>query len=333
MAYDKQILSDLLREMEARRDARERALAERRQQVYQRIPRIRQIDDTLRGTAASVLRAALESGDDPAAAIERLRKQNLALQHERIGLLVKNHLPADYLDDKPDCPLCSDIGYVGSEPCRCLKQRYAQRLTERLSTILPIQNQNFDTFRLDYYSSRPDARIGISPRDNMEMNLDICKEYAYHFGSHAPNLLLYGSSGLGKTFLSTCIARTVSEAGFSVAYDTAIHVLGCYEAVKFGGADSEAAHRAIRRYEQADLLILDDLGTELSTAFATSVFYALVNGRLMARRPMIVNTNLLPDELEKRYSSAVASRLLGDFSQLRFFGDDIRLLKRRRRPE
>ena len=330
MAYDKQILSDLLREMERRREAREKILTERRQEVYTRIPRIRHIDDTLRGTAASVLRAALESGDDPTAAIERLRDQNLALQRERTRLLLEAGLPADFLDNNPECPVCSDAGYVGAEPCQCLKARYAKRLTEQLSTILPIADQNFESFRLDFYPDTQDARLGISPRENMEFNLHTCKQYAERFSLQSPNLLLFGSAGLGKTFLSTCIAKTVSESGFSVAYDTAIHVLGCYEAVKFGGIDAEQSQRTIRKFEQADLLILDDLGTELSTAFTTSVFYSLINTRLMTRRPMIINTNLQPNELEKRYSAAVASRLLGEFTHLRFFGEDIRQLKRRR---
>lgn len=331
MGYDKQIISDLLRELEVKRDARERMLSERRQQVYARIPRVRQIDDILRGTAAAVLRAALEAGDDPAEAIGQLREQNLALQRERVRLLVDYGMPADFLDDKPDCPLCGDLGYVGSEPCKCLKRMYAKRLTDQLSTILPIRDQNFDTFKLEYYSDTPDARMGISPRENMEYNLDLCVEYAHHFSRESPNLLLFGSAGLGKTFLSTCIAKTVAEAGFSVAYDTAIHVLGCYESVKFNGVDAAEAQRAIRKFEQADLLILDDLGTEMTTAFTTSVFYSLINTRLMTRRAMIINTNLMPDEFGRRYSAAVASRLLGDFTQLRFFGDDIRLIKKHER--
>lgn len=331
MGYDKQIISDLLRELEAKRDARERMLSERRQQVYARIPRVRQIDDILRGTAAAVLRAALEVGDDPTEAIAHLREQNLALQRERVRLLMDYGMPADFLDDKPDCPLCGDLGYVGSEPCKCLKRMYAKRLTEQLSTILPIEDQNFDTFNLEYYSDTPDARMGISPRENMEYNFDLCAEYAHHFGRESPNLLLFGSAGLGKTFLSTCIAKAVAESGFSVAYDTAIHVLGCYESVKFNGVDAAEAQRTIRKFEQADLLILDDLGTEMTTAFTTSVFYSLINTRLMTRRAMIVNTNLMPDEFARRYSAAVASRLLGDFTQLRFFGDDIRLIKKHER--
>ena len=117
--------------------------------------------------------------------------------------------------------------------------------------------------------------------------------------------------------------------GVSVAYDTAINIIAAYETIKFGNGDGAAAAERAARYERADLLIIDDMGTEMGTAFTVSALYNLINNRLMAHRPMIVNTNLLPDELKKRYSPAVASRLLGEFKQLRFFGDDIRMLKSR----
>ncbi|MGE4548023.1 MAG: ATP-binding protein [Intestinibacillus sp.] len=330
MAYDKEILSETLRELETERAERERELSERRAEVYEQVPRIRVIDDTLRGAAASVVRAALESGDDPTEAVARLRDRNLSLQRERTSLLIQNGFAADYLSLRPSCPVCADLGYIGTRPCECLKARYARRLTERLSTILPIADQNFESFRFDCYSEMPDARMGISPRENMDYNFDQCSEYARHFNEHSGNLLLYGSAGLGKTFLSTCIAKVVAERGFSVAYDTAIAILGHFETEKFGGFNAENAARQIHKYKNADLLIIDDLGAELTTAFTVSALYGLLNHRLMVRRPMIVNTNLLPGELEKRYSPAIASRILGEFTQLRFFGEDIRLLKRRK---
>ncbi len=330
MAYDKEILSDTLRELERERTQREQELAARRAAVYAAIPRAKQIEDTLRSTAASVVRAALESGDDPTAAIDRLRERNLALQRERAALLTEHGYAPDYLSLQPACPACADLGYIGTEPCACLKSRYARNLTARLSTVLPIRDQNFDTFNLMLYAVQPDARIGLSPRENMEYNLEQCRAYAARFGSECRNLLLYGSPGLGKTFLSSSIAKAVSERGFSVAYDTAITILSHCESEKFGGPDAQNAARMLRKYRDAALLIIDDLGAEMTTAFTTSALYSLINDRLMTRRPMIVNTNLLPSDLERRYSPAIASRFLGEFSQLRFFGEDIRLLKRRR---
>lgn len=329
MAYDKKILAAARREQERDRAARVDEFEARRKAVYEREPRIRQIDRRLSTTAAVVLKTALESGGDPTAAIERLREENLALQNERAALLHAQHLPVDYLTEGPLCKACGDTGYMGGALCDCVKTRYARLLKEQLSAVLPIADQNFASFRMDYYTDRPDARLGLSPRENMEYNLDECRAYAAAFGKGSPNLLLYGSTGLGKTFLSTCIADAVSERGFSVAYDTAINIVAAYETIKFGNGDGAAAAERAARYERADLLIIDDMGTEMGTAFTVSALYNLINNRLMAKRPMIVNTNLPPETLSEKYSPAVASRLLGEFLPLRFFGDDIRLLKRK----
>lgn len=331
MGYDRKLLAAARRELERERTARSEEFEARRREIYAREPRIRAIDRTLSQTAASVLRAALNTGGDPAAAIEQLRGQNLALQAERAGLLSRMGLPADYLTEKPMCEKCGDTGYAGSATCDCVKARYAALLREQLSAVLPIRDQNFAHFRMDYYSTRPDARLGLSPRENMEYNLDECKAYAEKFGPHSPNLLLYGSTGLGKTFLSSCIAEAVAARGFSVAYDTAINIVAAYETIKFGNGDGEAAAERAARYERADLLIIDDMGTEMGTAFTVSALYNLINNRLMAGRPMIVNTNLPPEALAEKYSPAVASRLLGEFVSLRFFGDDIRLMKKQKK--
>ena len=330
MAYDKKLLAAARRELERERTAHTEELEARRRDIYTREPRIRAIDRELSTTAASVLRAAMESGGDPTAAIEKLRDRNLGLQEERGGLLRQLGLPADYLTDKPLCPKCGDTGYVGSATCECVKARYAKLLKEQLSSVLPIADQNFSKFDMSFYSTRPDGRSGISPRENMEYNLGECKAYAAKFSKDSPKLLLFGSTGLGKTFLSTCIAEAVSARGFSVAYDTAINIVAAYETIKFGSGDGEAAAERAARYERADLLIIDDMGTEMGTAFTVSALYNLINNRLMAKRPMIINTNLLPETLSEKYSPAVASRLLGEFLPLRFFGDDIRLLKMRR---
>lgn len=315
--------------MDAEKATRIKLFSARRAEVYQKIPRVCEIDHALSNTAAAVLHAALQNGTDPTAAIENLRTQNLSLQDERRGLLVRYGYPANYLDEVPVCARCSDTGYCGSTPCDCLKKRYAIRLTEALSTILPIREQNFERFRLDYYDTTYNARLGLSAQENMVMNRDTCREYANTFSHASPNLLLYGSTGLGKTFLSSCIAKVVSEHGFSVAYDTAIRIFASYESVKFNSPDTDEAARRIRKYEQCDLLIIDDLGTEMITAFTISTLYGLLAERLMRHRPIIVNTNLIPADFDKRYSPAIASRLTGDFVPLRFFGDDIRIIKQK----
>lgn len=329
MNFDKQILSDILREYEIKRELHAKKLNERKLEVYRKIPRIKQIDSLLKSTAASVMRIALENGDDPEEALKQLKEQNLALQRERRELLIKNNIPADFLDDKPDCSICSDMGYIGSKPCRCLKHAYQDRLNKQLSTILPINNQNFESFKFFYYPQTIDPTLGISSREKMQNNFNYCKKYAKTFNENSENLLFYGSTGLGKTFLSSCIAKVVTESGFSVAYDTTTNIISNYETVKFNGAESEQAKQNIYKYENADLLILDDLGTEFSTPFSVSIIYSLVNSRLMSHKPMIISTNFLPDDLEKRYSAAISSRINGEFTPIRFIGKDIRRTKRK----
>lgn len=328
MHFNREILSAVLRDMDAENNKRTALFSARRKEIYAHIPRICEIDHLLSNTAAAVLHTALQNGTDPTAAIEQLQQKNLSLQAERKRLLMQYGYPADYLDEIPACSVCSDTGYIGTQPCDCLKKRYAARLTEELSTILPIGEQNFEHFRLDYYSTVPDSRLGLSPYENMQFNYHTSRQYADTFSLNSPNLLLYGSTGLGKTFLSSCIAKVVSEHSFSVAYDTAIRIFSSYESVKFNSADAAEAMRRIRKYEKSDLLIIDDLGTEMATAFTISSLYGLLAERLMHRRPTIINTNLLPVNLEKRYSPAIASRLIGDFTPLRFYGDDIRAKRR-----
>lgn len=328
MQFDKQILSDILREYEIKRELRAKKLSEKRLEVYKKVPRIKQIDSLLKGTSASVMKIALKNGDDLEDALKQLKEQNLSLQRERTELLIKNNIPADFLDDKPDCSICNDMGYVGSTPCRCLKHNYQDRLNKQLSTILPVKDQNFESFQLIFYPQSIDSRLGISARENMRKNLERCRIYADKFNENSENLLFYGSTGLGKTFLSSCIAKVVTESGFSVAYDTAINIINNYEMVKFNGIDSEKARQAISKYENTDLFILDDLGTETPNPLSISIIYSLINNRLMSHKPMIISTNYLPDDLEKRYSPAISSRIIGEFTQIRFIGNDIRKARR-----
>lgn len=329
MAYDKKMLSAAKRELERDRLAREQEFQYRRAEVYAKIPLVRQIDRKLSSTAFAVLRESMATGGDPQHAIRELKDENLALQKKRSTLLLQFGFDKDYLLETPLCPLCSDSGYHENKLCSCVKTRYARLLTQKLSTILPIEQENFSTFRLDYYSNTPDSTFQISPRENISWILDTCTEYAQNFSPRkSANLLMHGSTGLGKTFLSSCIAAAVSEKGYSVAYDTAINIVAAYETLKFGTGDGAAAADRTASYERADLLIIDDMGTEMGTAFTVSALYNLINTRLMAHRPIIINTNLMPEQFSQKYSAAVASRLIGDFMPLRFLGEDIRQKKR-----
>ena len=331
MAQDAKIMAAALRRYQADREARRKEREERVRAVFRRLPRLEIIDRELQSTAARIVLAAFSEAGDPDRAMAELERANLELQRERAELLVGAGYPYDYVDEKPACPICQDAGFLpDGVPCRCLMAYYAREQNKRLSRLLDLGSQSFDTFSFDWYSDQVWDQYGRSPLENMEMIREICGNYAHTFGPRSGSLPFTGAPGLGKTFLSACIAREVSDHGFSVVYDTASHVFQQFEREKFGreSAYEEDPDREINRCLGCDLLIMDDLGTELLTAFVQSAFYRIVNERLLARRKTVLSTNLPLEELGRRYGEAVLSRLSGEYQLLRFFGDDIRLLKR-----
>ncbi len=327
MSYDAAVLRRAEARLEEERRLRQRALEERRAEVELRVPRVAEIDARLRRTLLEVARATFQGGD-PTGSINALRDENLALQAERERLLAAAGYPPDVLEDKPACPKCGDRGWVGARMCDCLKVLCAQEQIKELSKMLDLGEQSFQTFRLDVYSAEPWPGMGKSPRENMSLVLDICRNYAHKFGKYYfDNLYLYGAPGLGKTFLSACIARVVSENGFSVVYDTAGTVFAAFESQKFSRDEEDArdAREEINRCLNCDLLILDDLGCEMTTALVQSALYTLINTRLSAGRRTVISSNLTPDEVRTRYTPQIASRLEGEFRAMPFFGADIRL--------
>ena len=328
MAYDGRIMQRALTRFDEDKQRRAAQLEQRRRTAYARAPRLAEIEAELRGTMGRIISSALARGTDPVPAIRVLRDENLQLQRERAELLASLGYPADYLGEKPACAKCGDTGYVSGGVCACLRAYYAREQLAELSRLLPLGEDSFETFSFDWYDSAVQPAFGISPRENMERNYDVCRDYAYQFAKGSGDLLLSGGTGLGKTFLSACIARVVSENGFSVVYDTAASVFSRFEDAKFRRDDggSEDADRCMR----CDLLILDDLGTEMTTSFVQSALYQIVNGRLMAGRSTIISTNLAPEEIGSRYGRSVLSRLEGEYEILPFFGEDIRRLKRER---
>ena len=333
MAYEQNVLRRAAERLEDQRRRREEAQNARRREIYAAIPRVAEIDRQLRRTIVDIIAASLRQGNDPVPAIGAVRDKNLDLQAERADLLVAHGYPADALDDKPACPRCNDTGWRGAVMCDCLKSLCAQEQIKELSKLLDLGEQSFDTFSLDVYSPSPWRGSGISPRENMEMVYEICLNYAQKFGRfYFNNLFLSGAPGLGKTFLSACIARTVSENGFSVVYDTAVNIFSRFEDRKFSrdAEDTREARDETRRYLSCDLLILDDLGSEMTTPFVQSALYTLINSRLTADRRTVISSNLSMEDVRRRYAPQIASRLEGEYRVLPFFGEDIRLLRKQR---
>ena len=329
MSYDGRILRRALTRFDEDKQRRAEQLRAGEREAIRRAPRIGEINAELSRTMAKIISKGLRRGTDISKAIEQLRRENLDLQAERAELLVSLGYPADYLERKPNCALCNDTGWRGSEMCSCLQGYYVQEQNKELSRLLDLGTQSFETFLLSYYSSTKFYGRRKSARENMERNYEMCRRYAANFPGRPKNLLLSGKPGLGKTFLSACIAREVSNRGFSVAYDTAMHIFSRFEALKFRTDDDEDETQAdVDRVLRCDLLILDDLGTEMTTNFVLSALYEIINTRLMENRATVISTNLNLDEIEDRYGPGVLSRIRGEYELLLFYGEDIRKLKR-----
>ena len=324
MAYSSEVVRRARARLAEAKADRERENKENLRIAYEQVPRLRQIDRLLQQTMSKAALAAF-SGGDAKALMEQARQENQALQQERQWILDAN-FEEGFLDETPICPICSGLGYVGSSMCECLQELCRQEQKKEL-TFLSAGRENFDQFRLEYYSDRVDPRIGASPRMIMEKSFQTCKRYAYGFNMKAGNLLFSGNTGLGKTFLSACIARTVADSGYSVVYESAGHLFQTLERARFDS--NEETRQAAARYNACDLLIVDDLGTELPGQFVTAALYALVNDRLLENKPTIISTNLTEEDLVRRYNPQIASRLRGSYRRVAFVGEDIRLLKNR----
>ncbi len=323
MSYEPHIVRRATARLAAAREGRERRQEALQAGLYQSHPRLRELDRALRGTMADLAEVALSGDPHPEGRIQAIRERNLALQEERRQLLATLNLSPDALDGSPACPRCRDTGWVGHTMCTCLKELCAQEQAKDLSALLDLGDQRFENFRLDYYSSRPWKEGKPSPRQVMERVEKLCRRYAQEFGAlDLRNLFFSGGTGLGKTFLSACIARVVTESGHSVVYDSACSVFSAFEDRKFN-RDPQARDDT-RRYLNCELLILDDLGSEMTTPLVQAALYEVVNTRLVARRHTVISSNLSLPEIALRYSPQVASRLEGEYRVLSFIGEDIR---------
>lgn len=323
MGYSEAVLNAARETLARERQERTETYEAHLRTAYERCPELRVIDARLRASVAEAAAAALRRNGDPSEALAKIKEQNLELQ-ERRRWLILNNFEEDFLDDTPVCTHCGGMGYVGAEMCECLHSLCRQEQKKRLSVLIGTGKERFSAFRPDYYSSEYNPALGTSDRDIMESNLRDCKAYANNFSLQSGNLLFSGKTGLGKTFLSGCIARVVSEKGFSVVYDTVVRMISDYENVKFG-ENTDETRSALNKYRDCDLLIIDDLGTEMLTQFSMSALYTLINDRLLEEKPTIVSTNLTPTEIQNRYSQQISSRLRGCFDILYFSGTDIRL--------
>ena len=328
MAFDGKLLARARTQLDLIRSDNQAEHQRRLSLVYARVPEIQRMDETMRRQMTELVRLTISHPVDLKERLAALEKDNLDIQMRRAELLVENGWPVEYLDDIYSCPKCRDSGVYEGGVCSCLEKLYNKELTKELGTLLQHGDESFERFDLNYYDAAPVG--GVSPRETMTMVLGACRKFADNFPAVSANLLFQGGTGLGKTYLSACIARVVAEKGYSVCYDSAAAALEAFEVQKFSRdpETSEAANARVRRMLDCDLMILDDLGTEMISSISTSALYTLLNTRLVNGNKIIISTNCSDEELLKKYTPQIYSRIKGEFLRLPFVGRDIRLIRK-----
>lgn len=326
MTYDGELLARARAKLEKTRQRNINEHASRIAAAYAISPQIAECDTLMRTQMTELVRLTVAREPDLNEKLERLREENLDTQRRRAELIGKLGRGEDWLDEIYDCEKCRDTGVYNGRVCSCLERLYNAEMTAELGVLMKNGGESFDSFDLTLYDDAPLPGSAAVPRDTMKKVLGIARAFAENFPEGPQNLLLQGGTGLGKTYLSACVARTVAQKGFSVCYDTASAAVGSFETQKFSRSDEADAR--VRRMLNCDLMILDDLGTEMPTPMAESALYTLINTRLCDGKKTVVSTNLSYEEIEKRYNAQIYSRIRGEYLRLPFVGRDIRLMKR-----
>ena len=296
--------------------------AEDRQRFLQeRIAGLKELDAELASIGPKFMFAAMGNREEFEKLELEFRTHQTSLMKEREALLRAHGFEPDYDSPKFECEKCSDTGYVDFKACECLKNAIVKKNYLNSGLGKASYNQSFENFVLDYYGGT--MKDGKSNKEFMGDVLSFCKQYAENFGKESESLFLSGGTGLGKTHLSSAIAKKVIEKGYSVIYDSAQNIFDAFENERFGRSEVGSSEK----YKNCSLLIIDDLGAEFVTQFSVAVLYNLLNYRLLNGKPMIISSNLGPKEIEKTYKERIYSRLGGDFTVLRFVGNDIRKIK------
>lgn len=306
----------------------QRILDNRYEELCIKIPKLKKIQDQIIALSTAQARYELlhEEDADKSSADYAAKKRALVEQKKR--LLVENGYPADYLLAIYNCPDCKDTGYIGNKPCHCLKQ-YEIRSLYRSSNLIDVLNtENFDTFNADYYDDKKiNDNLSISAKENILKVRKVCLDFVDNFDKVYDNLIFYGPTGVGKTFLTHCIAKKLLDTSHTVVYLTSLQLFDILEKNKFNKYDVSTSNEQISYILNCDLFIIDDLGTELVNSFTASQLYYFIEERHLKQKSTIISTNLSFQELRDRYSERIFSRFTGYYNFYMIIGDDIRIKK------
>ena len=305
-------------ELEQRRKSADKECEQRHLEISTKFPEISYLERNILNTSIEISKAICSHKSNISELIDRLKNENLSSQHRIETMLMGLGYPADYLKPQYTCKNCNDTGFVLGKRCSCFDMLINKYSILEMSKNCKIKLSDFSDFKAEYYPNTPDSN-GIIPQEKMRRLKDYCKQYADNFSLSSPSLFMLGKTGLGKTFISSCIAKELILSGKNVAFDSAQNFLIKIQNEQFG----RESGNTVEVLNDADLVILDDLGSEFNSPVFQSALYSIINNRINLEKPIIVSTNLSLSELKEKYDDRIISRLLS-FEPLRFFGVDIR---------
>lgn len=297
-----------------------RKLMKRREEIKNKYPEILELDTTIQKLCLNLSMAALRGITDQNE-LNNIKEKITDLRAKKYEMLVSHGYNPDYLNLHYNCPKCKDTGFIGIDKCSCFKSKLIKLYYKDSYLEEAVKTNNFKNFNINLYSNHKLNDERYTPRKNIEDILEyITGEYLPNFKNSNTNLLFYGNSGTGKTFLSWCIAKELLDKGFLVVYKTSDDLLRALKDIKFNN-DTDLENLLIN----CDLLIIDDLGSEQITDFSSTELFTLINKKILKNKKMLISTNLSLPLISKRYSERISSRIIGEFKLFKFFAEDIRI--------
>lgn len=316
---------ELKYEFQKRRDKAFHDQEDRRQEINQAIPKIAEIDKQISKLGLSIAMAAIKNPDQSKLELKAIEEEIKMLKQEKMILLTEKNIPPSYLDIHFQCDICEDTGFIKGKPCKCYKKEMIKISYQHSNITDVLERENFDTFNLDVFSEEYNESFKSSPKQHMADVLSICESFVLNFDlNDRKNLMFYGQTGLGKTFLCNCIAKALLDKNHTVLYQTSFRIIDVISQYRFSRVKDEDLRFKYDMLISCDLLIIDDLGTEMINSFTTTEIFNIINTRLLEDKKTIISTNFTLGQLTENYSERITSRMFGHYDFIPFFGKDLR---------
>jgi len=323
---NKQILENIMTEYNKKRLRAAHNADIKKEKLYERIPELKEADDNIKLLSIRLSKLFLSGSDNLNEEVLKLKEEIDQIKKSKADIYSENNIAENYLDIEYECKKCNDTGYYDDgKKCSCLNKQIISSLYSMSNMEYMLGRENFDTFDINVFGNEPYKNEKLTPRQNMYYILEISEDFCSNFHDSNMNLLLYGSTGLGKTFMCNCIASALISREISVLYQTSFSLFEIVENHKFNKQnESEENLINYNMIFECELLIIDDLGTEVSNSFTNAELFNIINERLINNKRIIISTNLSLEQLRDTYSDRITSRIFNNFVPLKFYGDDLR---------